>query len=404
MDQQKIGKFIAQCRKDKKITQQELANKLGITDRAVSHWENGRSIPDVSLYKDLCNELGISIEELINGEKDNSDNAKEKAIITVVREKNTMKTNYKRIILAIIVLFIGLTTAFIVGNKINLVNDSDNLYDEVIDYLREKELRDNPESKEKDFNVFYSYHGFGIEKKNEYKYVYMWVCDQSYYIEKEENGSGLAISSGSSVALKAIFKNNKIQKIIYPEDGNEYVKSIKKMFPRVIRNQVLNFESKDKNNINKMFNEIENKKNAYYNYLNLDMSKITKKDLLYDNLLFTIEYRDNECNIHVLLDVFGNNKYRLMTGYYTCKPGVMCTSDLRYTNPIEGTYNYDVIEIIRHSKDANNLQFNNDMKPYYEIYSGKGYPFITDENNKYLKEFLEQIKVNLKECATPVYK
>lgn len=76
MDQQKIGKFIAQCRKDKKITQQELANKLGITDRAVSHWENGRSIPDISLYKDLCNELGISIEELINGEKDNSGKAK----------------------------------------------------------------------------------------------------------------------------------------------------------------------------------------------------------------------------------------------------------------------------------------------------------------------------------------
>ena len=156
------------------------------------------------------------------------------------------------------------------------------------------------------------------------------------------------------------------------------------MFTSVIRNQVLNFDAENKNNINKMFNEIENKKNSYYNYLNLDMSKITIKDLIYDDLLFTIEYKDNECNIHVLLDVF-DNKYRLMTGYYTCKTGVICTSDLRYTKPIEGTYNYDVIEIIRHSKDANNIQFNNDVKSYYEIYSGKGHPFITDENNKYLK-------------------
>ena len=83
--------------------------------------------------------------------------------------------------------------------------------------------------------------------------------------------------------------------------------------------------------------------------------------MIYDDLLFTIEYKDNKCNIHVLLDVF-DNKYRLMIGYYTCKPGVICTSDLRYTKPIEGTYNYDVIEIISHSKDANNIQFNNDVK------------------------------------------
>ena len=91
---------------------------------------------------------------------------------------------------------------------------------------------------------------------------------------------------------KQYLKIIKYKQQLYPADGTAYVKSIKKMFTSVIRNQVLNFDAENKNNINKMFNEIENKKNSYYNYLNLDMSKITIKDLIYDDLLFTIEYKD----------------------------------------------------------------------------------------------------------------
>lgn len=73
------------------MTQQELANKLNVTDRAVSHWENGRSLPDVSLYKKICNELDIEIEELINGERSNGKADKEKAFIKVVKSKEKNK-------------------------------------------------------------------------------------------------------------------------------------------------------------------------------------------------------------------------------------------------------------------------------------------------------------------------
>ena len=69
-------------------------------------------------------------------------------------------------------MLIGIFLIFIFGLfcynqklKVNLVNDSDNLYEVAIDYLREKEFKENPDAKEKDFNVFYSYHGFGIERK-----------------------------------------------------------------------------------------------------------------------------------------------------------------------------------------------------------------------------------------------
>ena len=69
MNQEKIGKFIAECRKDKKMTQSEFAEKLNITDRSVSNWENGRNMPDLSLFKSICDELDITINELLSGEK-----------------------------------------------------------------------------------------------------------------------------------------------------------------------------------------------------------------------------------------------------------------------------------------------------------------------------------------------
>ena len=68
MDQVKIGKFIAECRKKNNLTQMQLAEKLNITDRAVSKWENGKSMPDSGIMLDLCNELKISVNELLSGE------------------------------------------------------------------------------------------------------------------------------------------------------------------------------------------------------------------------------------------------------------------------------------------------------------------------------------------------
>lgn len=69
MDQKKIGRFIAENRKLKKMTQVELAEKLGVSDRSVSKWENGRCMPDLSLFEPLCEELGITINEFLSGEK-----------------------------------------------------------------------------------------------------------------------------------------------------------------------------------------------------------------------------------------------------------------------------------------------------------------------------------------------
>jgi len=69
MDQIKIGKFIAECRKQQNLTQAQLAERRNLTDRAVSKWECGRSIPDSALMLPLCEILGITVNELLSGEK-----------------------------------------------------------------------------------------------------------------------------------------------------------------------------------------------------------------------------------------------------------------------------------------------------------------------------------------------
>ncbi len=85
MNQEKIGKFIAELRKEKKLTQQDLADKLGVTDRAVSHWENGRRLPDYSLLKDISKELNISINELLSGERLSEKDIEQKADENIIK-------------------------------------------------------------------------------------------------------------------------------------------------------------------------------------------------------------------------------------------------------------------------------------------------------------------------------
>ena len=78
MDQIKIGRFIAERRKSVGLTQMQLAEKLGITDKAISKWERGVSMPDSSIMLELCDILGISVNELLSGERSNMENKDQK--------------------------------------------------------------------------------------------------------------------------------------------------------------------------------------------------------------------------------------------------------------------------------------------------------------------------------------
>lgn len=104
MDQVKIGKFIQATRKTLKLTQKEVAEKLNISDKTVSKWETGNGLPEVGLLLPLCNILGISVNELLSGERLDEKQYHQKAeenIMSLINEKEEAK---KKIILTAIII------------------------------------------------------------------------------------------------------------------------------------------------------------------------------------------------------------------------------------------------------------------------------------------------------------
>ena len=112
MDQLKIGKFIAECRKQKGLTQMQLSEKLGITDKAISKWERGISMPDASIMLEVCGILGISVNELLSGEKinmENNDQKSEQLLLDMAKElERKNKTIWNAMWVIMTVSLIGL--------------------------------------------------------------------------------------------------------------------------------------------------------------------------------------------------------------------------------------------------------------------------------------------------------
>ena len=112
MDQIKIGKFIAERRKNVNLTQMQLSEKLGITDKAISKWERGISMPDTSIMLELCDILGISVNELLSGEKismENNDQKNEQLLLEMAKElEEKNKTIWNAMWVIMTVSIIGL--------------------------------------------------------------------------------------------------------------------------------------------------------------------------------------------------------------------------------------------------------------------------------------------------------
>ena len=111
MNQVKIGKFIAECRKKTNLTQMQLAEKLNITDRAISKWETGKSLPDSSIMLDLCDVLSISVNDLLCGEvvtMDNYNKELENNLLEMIKQKEQAD---KRLLS--VEVFIGITATIV---------------------------------------------------------------------------------------------------------------------------------------------------------------------------------------------------------------------------------------------------------------------------------------------------
>ena len=119
MNQEKIGKFIRKIRNERKMTQQELAEKIGITDRAISKWENGRGMPDIMFLIPLSNSLGITVLELLNGEKNVDEN---NAVVKLIKQNERATRLWKYLFVGIIniiliIMLIILFFGYIIPNK-----------------------------------------------------------------------------------------------------------------------------------------------------------------------------------------------------------------------------------------------------------------------------------------------
>lgn len=254
MDQKKIGKFILQLRKEKNMTQQKLADKIGVTDRAISKWENGRGMPDISLINPLCQELGITVNELLSGERLNSEeyqNKFEENIISTLdysnKKINRIKFIFISITMLIVIAILTLSIFFAVdvtrmrNNKpvffstwgfeyvppINI--DDVNIENAIKEYLIRQDERNNYYENEKSFVAMRT---FLIEEKSKEKYfVYAFILQEKYY---EANGE---IINDTASAIPHRFELSKkgdtftVEGYVIPRDGDYYAGDMKHIFP-----------------------------------------------------------------------------------------------------------------------------------------------------------------------------
>lgn len=260
MDQSKIGKFIAECRKNNKLTQEQLAEKLGVTSKSISRWENGKTMPDLSLMRPLCDILDITINELISGgriDKKEYQKKSEENIINTINYSNK-KTKYFKIFLGcLITIFLILVLMFVIDvrrmNKNEEVVFSTwgfkyfptiNLNDEEVEIVVKNFLVDKGDKESKkyeDSKTFVSMRVFlleEIEKDKKYN-LYAWVLEGKYYLEDDEIKQDSGYSIPHKFVVEKIDGVFKVTDYKIPRDGSYYVKDIKDIFPRNVEKSIL---------------------------------------------------------------------------------------------------------------------------------------------------------------------
>lgn len=141
MNQDKIGKFIAKKRKEKNLTQIQFAEKLGVSDRSVSNWENGKNMPDMSLFPIISKELNITINDLMSGEivekKEYQQKFEENIIYTIDKKVKKENRLLKIILLTlfiiffVLVMFVSIESIYMKSNINSYPLIQKNYYDDI---------------------------------------------------------------------------------------------------------------------------------------------------------------------------------------------------------------------------------------------------------------------------------
>lgn len=427
MNQDKSGKFIAKLRKEKNMTQEQLAEKMGVSINAVSKWERGLSFPDVSLLKKICQELGISIEELINGEEDKSEEAKEKAIINVVTSKNKEKKKSKIIVISLSILIAILIVAGMVFYK-NRDDELEKYYERnyqmsLVARNVEAFFKYRYDGKYPDYygGMYISDDAYNLvvqlveenippkETKGYYYYNELFTVDKSIKVEYVKN----SYNKLEEVNQKLIdyFSNNETFDDLNGFGIDIYNNSVTVHFVKVDENIIKKFREKvldsDVIRFESDIDKIDDSKKCVNYPIELGDNILEN----HGNTLISIAY-GKRSYVPVMLSVYDDGTYELFTSYASCKPGRACNSMLKYTKSIKGNYNYNIEKILMASTNADGMSFEMSKLPVYEIYLGEEYikkydslMFVVEngKTNQYLDEFLNSINVDLNKCAKPDY-
>lgn len=288
MNTEKIGKFIAQKRKEKNYTQKELALKLGVTDRAVSKWERGLGCPDISLLEDLSKILDISIVELLNGESKEDLKILEKDLINSMRiskenEKNRIINNLNVILETIIIIVIFMLVILNIINCIELnkkeTNDLDN------------NIVERTNNLEKYINIIKN--NKGKYSDEDYKKIIAYVNDLDKLFSKETK----EILNKSEYTLKDYYEFHKYHyNNIYSQDKSLYCILIKYDINKV--DNMLKYEQ-IKDNVRNIYIGIASTTSDSYKY------GLTEKYLMSVNSFFMWSYINEEQLLKDIIEVGG---------------------------------------------------------------------------------------------------
>ena len=294
MDNTKIGGFIAKLRKEKNITQKELADSLNVTNKAISKWERGICYPDITILQDLCNILDITLIELFNGEKISTDSVTNDFANQILEDsvvysqdiiKNEDKRFKKRSIVfsfsIIMVLIIGIvivdynrylnykepafsfltTTAeyhendkiteyYGFGYKVieyqtkngkNILEFGSyfkkkvniNLDQKVIDMI-EEELKNNNKMSRNGSECFVESKILSTEEFNNNLIAYLWLVEKCYVFDNNETIEDSAFSSPFKVSLIRRENDYVFNKFDFPNESN-YESQIDRLFPKAVK-------------------------------------------------------------------------------------------------------------------------------------------------------------------------
>lgn len=150
----------------------------------------------------------------------------------------------------IIIITIGILVivSILIGIKFYLIQksnkeygdwiyNSDYLYDKAINYLKVEKENLTKDKEKEDYQTFYSYHGFGIKEKDNKKYAYMYILEESYYVKHNK----LRIDDKNAMLYKFAFENDEVENYIIPKEGENYKISVKEIFPDDIEKEALNY-------------------------------------------------------------------------------------------------------------------------------------------------------------------